>query len=109
MVRIAPWVCRNTAARHLDGALPGTRVLSNRPRATVRQIVPPTWKKKIRHFFLDLDARIDSTLFSSGKGLRELYERYSTFMDRFYVGRWKRWVFIEPLSEAATLGLAGGV
>jgi len=32
-------------------------------------------------------ARIDSTLVSSGKGLRELYERYSTFMDRFYVGR----------------------
>jgi penicillin-binding protein 1A len=56
---------------------------------------------------LDLDARIDSSLFSSGKGLRELYERYSAFMDRFYVGRWKRWVFIEPLSEAATLGLAG--
>ena len=56
---------------------------------------------------LDLDARIDSTLFSSGKGARELYERFSTFMDRFYVGRWKRWVFIEPLSEAATLGLGG--
>src|SRR5246127_2059888 len=28
-------------------------------------------------------------------------------MGRFYVGRWKRWVFIEPLSEAATLGLGG--
>jgi penicillin-binding protein 1A len=56
---------------------------------------------------LDLDARIDSSLFSSAKGARELYERYSTFMDRFYVGRWKRWVFIEPLSEAATLGLGG--
>ena len=56
---------------------------------------------------LDLDARIDSTLFSTGKGTRELYERYSAFMDRFYVGRWKRWVFIEPLSEAATLGLGG--
>ena len=28
-------------------------------------------------------------------------------MDRFYIGRWKRWVFIEPLSEAATIGLAG--
>ena len=53
---------------------------------------------------LDLDARIDSTLFSSGKGARELYERYSTFMDRFYVGRWKRWIFVEPLSEAATSG-----
>src|SRR3974390_460106 len=56
---------------------------------------------------LDLDARIDSTLFSSGKGARELYERYSTFMDRFYVGHWKRWIFIEPFSEAATIGLGG--
>src|SRR5436853_3013096 len=56
---------------------------------------------------LDFDARIDSTLFSTGKGARELYERYSTFMDRFYVGRWKRWVFIEPFSEAATIGLGG--
>src|SRR5438309_10448908 len=56
---------------------------------------------------LDVDARIDSTLFSSGKGARELYERYSTFMDRFYVGRWKRWVFIEPLSDAGTIGLGG--
>src|SRR5258708_19725714 len=74
--------------------------------ASVRKIVPTEWKRKIRNFFLDLDARIDSTLFSSGKGLRELYERYSTFMDRFYVGRWKRWVFIEPLSEAPTIGPA---
>ncbi|MCK1544133.1 PBP1A family penicillin-binding protein [Bradyrhizobium sp. 147] len=73
----------------------------------MRQIIPPHWKQKIRNFLLDLDARIDSSLFSSAKGIRELYERYSTFMDRFYVGRWKRWVFIEPLSEAATLGLGG--
>ncbi|HEY3678347.1 MAG TPA: hypothetical protein VGL45_06480 [Bradyrhizobium sp.] len=29
MVRIAPWVCRNIPARHLDGALPGTSALSN--------------------------------------------------------------------------------
>ncbi|TPQ33162.1 penicillin-binding protein [Bradyrhizobium guangdongense] len=73
----------------------------------MRQIIPPHWKAGFRNFFLDLDARIDSSLFSSAKGIRELYERYSTFMDRFYVGRWKRWVFIEPLSEAATLGLGG--
>ncbi|MCK1419439.1 PBP1A family penicillin-binding protein [Bradyrhizobium sp. 180] len=73
----------------------------------MRQIIPPHWKQKIRNFLLDLDARIDSSLFSSAKGIRELYERYSTFMDRFYVGRWKRWVFIEPLSEAATVGLGG--
>ena len=56
---------------------------------------------------LDFDARIDSTLFSSAKGARELYERFSTFMDRFHVGRWKRCVFIEPFSEAATIGLGG--
>ncbi|MEN3290131.1 MAG: penicillin-binding protein, partial [Bradyrhizobium sp.] len=73
----------------------------------MRQIIPPTWKSKIRHVMLDLDARIDSTLFSSGRGARELFERYSGFMDRFYVGGWKRWAFIEPLSEAATIGLAG--
>ncbi|MDN3272869.1 PBP1A family penicillin-binding protein [Frankia sp. RB7] len=73
------------------------------------QNTPANWKSRIRNFFLDLDARIDSSLFSSAKGIRELYERYSTFMDRFYVGRWKRWVFIEPLSEAATLGLGGMV
>jgi len=72
-----------------------------------RQIIPPDWKIRIRHLLLDLDARIDSNLFSSAKGARELYERYSTFMDRFYVGGWKRWIFIEPLSEAATLGLGG--
>src|SRR3982751_5023068 len=85
----------------------GARERFERPKVPVREILPPVWKQKIRNYFLDLDARIDSTLFSSGKGLRELYERYSTFMDRFYVGRWKRWVFIEPLSEAATLGLGG--
>jgi penicillin-binding protein 1A len=73
----------------------------------VRQILPPEWKTKIRHRLLDLDARLDSSLFSSARGARELYERFSTFMDRFYMGGWKRWVFIEPLSEAATLGLGG--
>jgi penicillin-binding protein 1A len=69
--------------------------------------IPDDWKRRLDNFRLDLDARFDSTLFSSLRGTRELYERYSTFMDRFYVGRWKRWVFIEPLSEAATIGLGG--
>jgi penicillin-binding protein 1A len=43
----------------------------------VRKIVLSEWRKKIRHWMLDFDARIDSTLFSTGKGSRELYERYS--------------------------------
>lgn len=62
---------------------------------------------RIRNFFLDLDARIDSGLFASGAGLREGFERFSAFMDRFHVGGWKRWVIIEPLSEGATMGLCG--
>src|SRR6201993_1316557 len=86
----------------------GARTPSNqRSNPVPRQIIPQRWKQKIRNMFLDLDARIDSSLFSSGKGARELYERFSAFMDRFYVGGWKRWVFIEPLSEAATIGLGG--
>ncbi len=73
----------------------------------MRKIIPDDWKRRIDHLRLDLDARFNSTLFSTYVGVRELYERFSTFMDRFYVGHWKRWVFIEPLSEAATFGLAG--
>ena len=29
------------------------------------------------------------------------------FMDRFHVGGWRRWVFVEPLSEGATMGAGG--
>ena len=28
-------------------------------------------------------------------------------MDRFHVAGWRRWILIEPLSEAATWGAAG--
>ena len=42
-----------------------------------------------------------------GAGLRELWERFSAFMDRFHVAGWRRWVFVEPLSEGATLGAGG--
>ena len=38
---------------------------------------------------------------------REVFERYSAFMDRFYVAGWRRWLFIEPMSEAATMGAGG--
>ena len=34
-------------------------------------------------------------------------DRYSTFMDRFHVAGWRRWYFVEPLSEAMTLGTGG--
>lgn len=68
---------------------------------------PITITERIRRFFLDLDARIDSGLFEAGRWSRELWSRFVTFMDRFHVGGWRRWVFVEPASEAATFGAVG--
>ncbi|RKE72552.1 penicillin-binding protein 1A [Pseudorhodoplanes sinuspersici] len=68
---------------------------------------PISFMERLRRFFLDLDARIDSGLFEAGRWSRELWERFVTFMDRFHVGGWRRWVFVEPLSEMATFGAVG--
>jgi penicillin-binding protein 1A len=65
------------------------------------------WKPKLGRFFLGADARLDSFLFQTGRQLRELWERFSAMMDRFHVAGWRRWVFVEPASEAATLGTVG--
>ena len=65
------------------------------------------WKARFSRFLLDSDARFDNFLFQAGRWSREAYERFSMFMDRFHIGGWRRWMFIEPLSEAATLGLGG--
>jgi len=70
---------------------------------------PITFLERLRRFFLDLDACIDSGLFEAGRWSRELWERFVTFMDGFHVGGWKRWTFVEPLSEMATFGAAGSV
>ena len=67
---------------------------------------PAGWKQSIHRFLLDLDARIDTAVFQSGRWARELYERFSTFMDRFHAAGWKRLV-VEGLSEGATLGVGG--
>src|SRR4029079_2132035 len=48
------------------------------------------------------------SLFRSASGARESYERFSTFMDRFHVSGWRRWLN-ELLSEGATLGAFGVV
>jgi len=55
---------------------------------------------------LGVDSWIDFTLFRSARWLRETYQRYSTFMDRFHVAGWRRWL-TEFTSEGATLGTAG--
>ena len=65
------------------------------------------WRRRLKLLLLDLDARIDFAVFRSGKWARELYERFTAIMDRFHVAGWRRWILIEPLSEAATWGAAG--
>ncbi|HEY2532951.1 MAG TPA: penicillin-binding protein 1A [Xanthobacteraceae bacterium] len=65
------------------------------------------WQPKLKQWLLDLDARIDSTIFQSGKWARELFERFTAFMDRWHVAGWRRWLLVEPLSEAASLGTGG--
>jgi penicillin-binding protein 1A len=81
----------------------------------LRELYPDPERKKVRlgerlrRFFLDLDARFDDLLFRSGRGARESWERFSMFMDRFHIGGWRRWMFVEPASEAATFAAAGAV
>ena len=72
----------------------------------MRNLRPDDWKGLFRRAFLWLDAWIDSSLFRSGRGLREGYERFSGFMDRFHVAGWRRGLN-ELVSEGATLGMAG--
>jgi penicillin-binding protein 1A len=65
------------------------------------------WLPKLKRLLLDIDARIDSAVFQSGKWAREFYERFTAAMDHCHVSGWRRWLLVEPLSEMATLGTAG--
>jgi penicillin-binding protein 1A len=66
----------------------------------------PDWRPALRRFLLDLDARLDSAMFHAAVAVREGYERFSTYMDRFHVSGWRR-LIVEVLSEGATLGTCG--
>ncbi len=70
---------------------------------------PEHWKARLRRILLDLDSRIDFGLYLTRTWGRELYERFTVFMDRFHVAGWRRWYMIEPVSEALTLGAGGMV
>jgi penicillin-binding protein 1A len=65
------------------------------------------WRPKLKRLLLDIDARIDSAIFQAGKWTREIYERFTAFMDRAHVAGWRRWLLVEPFSEGATLGTGG--
>jgi penicillin-binding protein 1A len=72
----------------------------------LRDLFPEDWTPRIKRFFLGVDAWVDFSVFRGVAGARETYERFSTFMDRFHVAGWRRWL-TELLSEGATLGTAG--
>ncbi|MBI3435400.1 MAG: PBP1A family penicillin-binding protein [Proteobacteria bacterium] len=64
-------------------------------------------KRRLKRVLLDLDARLDFGIFRGAIWTRELYERFVGFMDRFHVAGWRRWLLVEPLAEAATMGAGG--
>ena len=55
------------------------------------ELPPETWRQRLKRILLGFDAWVDFSVFRSATGLRESYERFSTFMDRFHVSGWKRW------------------
>ncbi len=68
---------------------------------------PEHWKARFRRVMLDVDSRIDFSLYLARTWGRELYERFTVFMDRFHVAGWRRWYMVEPVSEGLTLGCGG--
>jgi penicillin-binding protein 1A len=72
----------------------------------LRDLFPEDWRPNLKRRLLGVDAWVDFSVFRSLSGIREAYERFSTFMDRFHVSGWKRWAN-ELLSEGATLGTVG--
>ena len=73
----------------------------------MRDLFPEDWKPSLKRFLLGLDAWVDFSVFRAASGLRENYERFSTFMDRFHVAGWRRWRSSSWSSEGATLGTGG--
>ena len=71
----------------------------------------PLEKPRVGRFkrrLLDLDARIDHSLFATRAWLRAKYDDFSAFMDRFYVAGIKR-LGVEAVSEGFTLATVGAV
>jgi penicillin-binding protein 1A len=62
------------------------------------------WRERLKRFLLDLDSRVDFGMYQAKTWARELFERFTVFMDRFHVAGWRRWYFIEPVSESLSIG-----
>jgi penicillin-binding protein 1A len=72
----------------------------------LRDLFPEDWKPNLRRWLLGVDSWIDFSLFRGFVALREAYQRFSTFMDRFHVAGLRRLVN-EFFSEGLTVGMFG--
>ncbi len=63
------------------------------------------WKRIVRSFW-GFDAWLNSSIYDSGESARRAYEDFSTFMDRFHVGGFRK-ALVELACEGLTLGLGG--
>ena len=64
--------------------------------------------RRLSRFFLALDAAITAWLFEGGRDGREMLEQFVTFMDRFHVAGFRKFL-VEVACEGLTLGSAGAV
>ncbi|MDX3928855.1 MAG: PBP1A family penicillin-binding protein [Shinella sp.] len=69
---------------------------------------PERPRRRKRHFFLRIDAWIDSTVWNAGFRAAEFWEELTIFFRRFRVRGWKKAVF-ELAGEGINLGVAGAV
>jgi penicillin-binding protein 1A len=91
-----------------DPSEPGQDLIGAGQPAQAGPALPkPRFMDRIRNYLLDLDARLDFGLFRGALLAREGFERYRDLMDRFHIAGWRRWLIVEPLSEAASMGLGG--
>jgi penicillin-binding protein 1A len=91
-----------------DPSEPGQDLIgAERPAQAGPALPKPRFMDRIRNYLLDLDARLDFGLFRGALLAREGFERYRDLMDRFHIAGWRRWLIVEPLSEAASMGLGG--
>lgn len=73
----------------------------------MREFKTVDWKTRVRRWWLDANARVDSSMFGSWEKLGSAWSRYSAFMDRFKVIGASRNVGLTFLSEGITWGTIG--
>lgn len=64
--------------------------------------------KRARIRLVEVDSWVDHTLFAAGRSIRYGYQSFSTFMNRFHVGGFRR-LLTELASDGASFAVLGGM